>query len=65
MFPIYEAGKNLELVKIILLLQINNIYIGEGNGNPFQCSCLGNPMDKGAWMAVVHGVAKCWTLLSE
>ena len=31
---------------------------GEGNGNPFQCSCLGNPMDRGAWRATVHGVAK-------
>ena len=31
---------------------------GEGNGNPFQCSCLGNPMDRGAWQATVHGVAK-------
>ena len=31
---------------------------GEGNGNPPQCSCLGNPMDKGAWWATVHGVAK-------
>ena len=31
---------------------------GEGNGNPFQCSCLGNPMDKGPWQAIVHGVTK-------
>ena len=31
---------------------------GEGNGNPFQDSCLGNPMDKGAWWATVHGVTK-------
>ena len=34
---------------------------GEGNGNPFQWSCLGNPMDRGAWWATVHGVAKSWT----
>ena len=31
---------------------------GEGNGNPLQYSCLENPMDKGAWQATVHGVAK-------
>ena len=31
---------------------------GEGNGNPLQYSCLGNPMDKGAWQATVHGVAE-------
>ena len=31
---------------------------GEGNGNPFQHSCLENLMDKGAWWATVHGVAK-------
>ena len=31
---------------------------GEGNGNLLQCSCLGNPMDRGAWIATVHGVAK-------
>ena len=31
---------------------------GEGNGNPFQYSCLGNPMDRGAWWTTVHGVAK-------
>ena len=31
---------------------------GERNGNPLEYSCLGNPMDRGAWWAVVHGVAK-------
>ena len=31
---------------------------GEGNGNPLQYSCLGSPMDKGAWRATVHGIAK-------
>ena len=31
---------------------------GEGNGNPLQCSCLGNTMDRGAWWATIHGVAK-------
>ena len=36
----------------------------EGNGNPLQYSCLGNPMNKGNWWAIVHGVAKSWTELS-
>ena len=31
---------------------------GEGNGNPVQYSCLENPMDTGAWWAIVHGVTK-------
>ena len=31
---------------------------GEGNGHPLQYSCLGNLMDRGAWQAMVHGVAK-------
>ena len=34
---------------------------GEGSGNPLQYSCLGNPMDRGAWWATVHGIAKSWT----
>ena len=34
---------------------------GEENGNPLQYSCLENPMDRGAWQAVVHGVAKSQT----
>ena len=31
---------------------------GEGNGRPLQYSCLGNPMDRGAWRTTIHGVAK-------
>ena len=38
---------------------------GEGNDNPFQYSCLENPMDGGAWWATVHGVAQSWTRLSD
>ena len=34
---------------------------GEGNGNPLQCPCLENPMDRGAWWATVHGVPKSRT----
>ena len=34
---------------------------GEGNGNPLQYSCLGNPMDRGAWRATLHGVATSQT----
>ena len=33
-------------------------FPGEGNGNPLQYSCLENPMDRGAWRATIHGVAK-------
>ena len=31
---------------------------GEGNGNPLQYYCLGNPMERGAWWAIIHGVTK-------
>ena len=36
-------------------------FIGEGNGNPLQCSCLENLRDGGAWWAAVYGVAWSWT----
>ena len=36
---------------------------GEGNGNPLQYFCLGNPKDRGAWWVIVHGVTKSWTQL--
>ena len=39
--------------------------IGEGNGNPLQCSCLENPKDGGAWWAAIYGVAQSWTWLKR
>ena len=36
---------------------------GGRNDNPLQYSCLGNPMDRGAWQATVHRIAKSWTRL--
>ena len=39
--------------------------IGEGNGNPLQCSCLENPRDKGAWWAAVYGVTQSRTWLKR
>ena len=38
---------------------------GGGNGNPLQDSCLENPMDRGAWRAIVPGLEKSWTPLSN
>ena len=38
---------------------------GEGNGYPLQYSCLGNSMDRGTWLATVHGVAKIQTQLTQ
>ena len=37
-------------------------YPGGGNGNLLQYSCLKNSMDRGAWQATVHGVAKSWNM---
>ena len=39
-------------------------HLEKGNGYLLQYSCLENSMDRGAWQALVHGVAKSWTLLS-
>ena len=36
-----------------------------GHGSPLQNSCLENPMDRGAWQAIVHGVSKSWTQLKR
>ena len=37
--------------------------LGGGNGNPLQCSCLGNPMDRGIWWATVPRISQRWTQL--
>ena len=42
----------------LLQVPVNN---GEGNGNPLQYSGLENPMDRGAWQAMVHRAAESWT----
>ena len=39
--------------------------LGGGQGNTLQCSCLENPMDRGAWWATVHRVTKSWTRLKQ
>ena len=54
----YEASKSNGLPSY-------TIDIGEGKDNPLQCSCLENPMDRGAWWATVHGVAKGQTQLRD
>ena len=70
-----ENCKSLILNLVLLLkaiherqqhqFHISSLWHGEGNGNPLQYSCLENPMDGGAWRAVVHGVAKSRTRLSD
>ena len=53
-----NIGEFSDLAKTILKVR-------EGNGNPLQYSRLENPMDRGAWWAAVHGVAKSRTRLSD
>ena len=46
----------------VLMVQLDTL-LGEGNGNPLQCSCLENPRDGRAWWAAVYGVAQSQTRL--
>ena len=48
-----------------LLNLLPTICIGEGNGNPLQCSCLENPRDRGAWWAAIYGVTQSQTRLKR
>ena len=57
-FLFYKIG-------IILFIIICPLNFGEGDGTLLQYSCLENPMDRGAWLAAVHGVAKSRTRLSD
>ena len=55
------ANANAEDVRDMGLVPSSRRVPGEGNGNPLQYSCLGNPMDRGSWRAGVHGVTKSQT----
>ena len=55
----------VEMILPPILDPSSSFFCGEGNGTPLQSCCLENPMDGGAWWAVVHGVAKSWTRLSD
>ena len=59
-FGVFEFFNNGNRYKSMLILIC---CIGEGNGNPFQCSCLENPRNRGAWWAAVYGVTQSRTWL--
>ena len=72
----YDEGLIKELlmaqtVKNLLAIQETRVQsLGwedpqRGNDNPLQYSCLENSMDRGAWWATIHGIAKSWTWLSD
>ena len=59
-----EEGRGNIGIQRHKLLGINKLQ-REGNGTPLQYSCLENPIDRGAWWAIVHGVAKSRARLSD
>ena len=61
LLPGRKAKTNLDSILKSRDITLPTKVPGEGNGNPFQYSCLENPMDRGAWWATVHGVAKSQT----
>ena len=65
-FPGGSVVKNLP-ASVVVVGSIPGLgrSLGRGNDNPLQYSCLGNPMDRGAWWAAVYRVTKCWTQLSN
>ena len=62
--PTHNASTSLQLGILLFFIHINK-DVREGNGTPLQYSCLENPMDRGAWWAAVHGVAKSWTRMND
>ena len=55
----------ISIISPSICYEVTGLDIGEGNGNPLQCSCLENPRDGGAWWAAVCGVAQSQTRLKQ
>ena len=64
-FPDGSASKESACNADVGLIPGLGRSLGGENSNPLHYSCLRNPIDKGAWWATVHGVAKSWTQLSN
>ena len=60
-----QRVKHLPVMQETCLIPGSGRSPGEGNGNPLQYSCLENPMERGAWWAIVHRVSKSWTRLCD
>ena len=64
-FPLSSQPVSTPLHSPWCLIPHNSLLLpGEENGNPLRCFCPENPMDREAWRATVHGVAKSWIRLS-
>ena len=65
--PCWLSGKIIHMPTQETWVQISGSRRspGEGNGNSLQYPCLENSMDRGTWMAIVNGVTKSWTRLSD
>ena len=62
----FSTNLNLSHIYGFIAIKLFVMFLcGEGNGTPLQYSCLENPMDRGAWWAAVHGVAKSRTQLGN
>ena len=65
-FTSFVCGGNSQEIRPLRSYYLDDILLdGDGNGTPLQYSCLENPMDRGAWWAAIHGVAKSQTRLSD
>ena len=54
----YRIGRNAGDAEAVGLIPVPGRPPGRWHGNPLQCFCLENPMDRGAWQAMVHGVSE-------
>ena len=64
--PVHGVAKSqTQLSDFTFTFHFSLSCIGEGNGNPLQCSCLENPRDRGAWWAAVYGIAQSRTRLKR